>query len=234
MNYNLEGQLAMGGSIPIDPTLTLASAAAQAKATGEAINATNNRLASHKADTNNPHKVTKEQLGLGNVDNTADMDKPVSTAQAEAINALKNEVNGSLDTKVVKEDGKTLSTNDFTDAYKTKLDGIADGANKYVLEDGVVTKAKLSADVTAAALGGAVPSVAMTATLASGSWENNQQSVTVNVTASNHLVIAPAAASYVAYSENMVRCVAQETGRLTFQCEDVPESDLTVNILIVG
>jgi hypothetical protein len=29
--------------------------------------------------------VTKEQVGLGNVDNTADMGKPVSTAQAKAI-----------------------------------------------------------------------------------------------------------------------------------------------------
>ena len=36
-------------------------------------------------------KFTKEQVGLGNVDNTSDADKPVSTAQAEAINNAKNE-----------------------------------------------------------------------------------------------------------------------------------------------
>lgn len=35
--------------------------------------------------------------------------------------------------KVVKVEGKELSSNDFTDAYKTKLDGIAAQANKYVL-----------------------------------------------------------------------------------------------------
>ena len=34
--------------------------------------------------------------------------------------------------KVDKEIGKGLSTHDFTNAYKTKLDGIAEGANKYV------------------------------------------------------------------------------------------------------
>lgn len=34
---------------------------------------------------------------------------------------------------VQKESGKGLSTNDFTTAYKTKLDGIASGANKYTL-----------------------------------------------------------------------------------------------------
>lgn len=33
----------------------------------------------------NPHGVTAEQLGLGNVDNTSDIDKPVSTLQKTAI-----------------------------------------------------------------------------------------------------------------------------------------------------
>lgn len=35
--------------------------------------------------------------------------------------------------KVDKVKGKELSSNDFTDAYKTKLDGIAAQANKYIL-----------------------------------------------------------------------------------------------------
>lgn len=35
--------------------------------------------------------------------------------------------------KVDKVEGKELSSNDFTDAYKTKLDGIAAQADKYVL-----------------------------------------------------------------------------------------------------
>lgn len=38
-----------------------------------------------------------------------------------------------LSGKVDKEDGKGLSANDFTAAYKDKLDGIAAGANKYTL-----------------------------------------------------------------------------------------------------
>ncbi|MDE7309821.1 MAG: phage tail protein [Lachnospiraceae bacterium] len=44
-----------------------------------------NSLVNHVSDKTNPHKVTKAQVGLGNVDNTADMDKPVSTAQQEAL-----------------------------------------------------------------------------------------------------------------------------------------------------
>lgn len=49
-------------------------------------------------------------LGLGNVDNTSDADKPVSTAQQTA-----------LDGKVDKISGKQLSTEDFTSALKDKL-----------------------------------------------------------------------------------------------------------------
>lgn len=46
-------------------------------------------LQDHIADANNPHKVTKAQVGLGSVDDTSDMNKPVSTAQQTAINACK-------------------------------------------------------------------------------------------------------------------------------------------------
>ena len=39
----------------------------------------------HKNNTSNPHDVTKVQVGLGNVDNTADADKPVSNSTQAAI-----------------------------------------------------------------------------------------------------------------------------------------------------
>ena len=52
-------------------------------------------LSAHEQDTNNPHDVTKAQVGLGNVDNTSDIDKPVSTAQATAINNAVSEHNTS-------------------------------------------------------------------------------------------------------------------------------------------
>ena len=43
--------------------------------------------ASHAPRTDNPHEVTEGQVGLGSVDNTADVDKPVSTAQQAALDA---------------------------------------------------------------------------------------------------------------------------------------------------
>lgn len=49
--------------------------------------AASSAVSAHVADTANPHWVTKSQVGLGNVDNTSDVNKPVSTAQASAIAA---------------------------------------------------------------------------------------------------------------------------------------------------
>ena len=45
----------------------------------------NEKVDLHMGNKSNPHGVTKAQVGLGNVNNTSDADKPVSTAQAMAI-----------------------------------------------------------------------------------------------------------------------------------------------------
>lgn len=42
-------------------------------------------LSLHKNNKSNPHNVTKTQVGLGNVDNTADLDKPLSNADIAAL-----------------------------------------------------------------------------------------------------------------------------------------------------
>lgn len=81
--------------------------------------ATTTSLNNHINNTKNPHSVTKAQVGLGNVDNTSDANKPISLATKEALGK-----------KVDSVTGKGLSTNDFTEAYKTKLDGIETGATK--------------------------------------------------------------------------------------------------------
>jgi len=65
--------------------------------------------------------VTKSDIGLGNVDNTSDLSKPISTATQTALNL-----------KVDKIAGKGLSTEDYTSTEKSKLSGIAENANNYV------------------------------------------------------------------------------------------------------
>lgn len=50
-----------------------------------AYEAKNANIQSHITSTFNPHGVTKSQVGLSNVDNTADVAKPISTAQQTAL-----------------------------------------------------------------------------------------------------------------------------------------------------
>jgi hypothetical protein len=44
-------------------------------------------LDSHTSNIENPHQVTKTQVGLSNVDNTSDANKPISTATQTGLNA---------------------------------------------------------------------------------------------------------------------------------------------------
>lgn len=53
-------------------------------------------LDEHIKNKNNPHNVTKEQVGLGNVDNTSDINKPVSNAQQSSINSAVSNHNTSI------------------------------------------------------------------------------------------------------------------------------------------
>lgn len=58
----------------------------------EIIRTNKTEFDNHAADQTNPHAVSKLQVGLGNADNTSDMDKPVSTAQAAAVKAVQDDV----------------------------------------------------------------------------------------------------------------------------------------------
>lgn len=75
-------------SIGIDSAYTASIAQRFAQASS-ATDGVQNALDAHKADLQNPHKVTKAQVGLGNADNTSDIDKPVSTAQKAYIDAVR-------------------------------------------------------------------------------------------------------------------------------------------------
>ena len=57
----------------------------EAATRAQADTTVNAKVDSHIGNKSNPHGVTKAQVGLSNVNNTSDADKPVSTAQATAI-----------------------------------------------------------------------------------------------------------------------------------------------------
>ena len=48
----------------------------------------------HLEDKTNPHNVTKAQIGLSNVDNTSDMDKPISTSARALFDELSDRLEG--------------------------------------------------------------------------------------------------------------------------------------------
>lgn len=79
------------------------------------IQANTSNISSHTSDTSNPHKVTKEQLGLGNVDNTSDSDKPISTATQDALDG---KVSKSGDTMT-----GTLVVNDLSSDVTINITG---------------------------------------------------------------------------------------------------------------
>jgi hypothetical protein len=114
---------------------------AQAAADADVASTAASALATHAGLTNNPHGVTKAQVGLGNADNTADADKPVSTAQQTA-----------LDTKA-----SLAGTNHFTgsnrfdaiQAFNLALDKLSDPGAPIVTpigsDEGVTRSYKITA-----------------------------------------------------------------------------------------
>lgn len=106
--------------------------------------------------------------------------------------------------------------------------------------DGVVDKAD-----DADKLGGKAASeyqpaaVAKIVSLAIANWAGEaapfSQTITVEgMTAEAKIIVSPVPASLDAYGSAQVRCTEQAANSLTFACSKVPESNLTVNILIVG
>lgn len=78
---------------------------------------------SHADNTDNPHKVTKAQVGLGNVDNTSDLNKPVSTATQKALNDKADTIHTHTQsditdfnkpTVLVNSDKSSIDLNDIT------------------------------------------------------------------------------------------------------------------------
>lgn len=73
----------------------------------------------HINDFNNPHKVTKEQVGLSNVDNTSDKDKPISSATQAQLDVLSSLIKGADQALAYENYAEMVSV--FNSADKTKF-----------------------------------------------------------------------------------------------------------------
>lgn len=97
--------------------------------------ATNEDLNTHILNKNNPHEVTAEQVGLGNVDNTADMDKPISTLQKEALDLLKSSVLTLSNNKLGKtEDIQSIEYMSLADWNEAKNEGSLSDKTIYIVD----------------------------------------------------------------------------------------------------
>ena len=93
-----------------------------AQAKKSEVMAVDSKVDTHVARDDNPHGVTKAQVGLGNVDNTSDADKPISTATQSALDLKANVDNAVLTgiptapTAAVGTDTTQLATTAFVKA----------------------------------------------------------------------------------------------------------------------
>ena len=71
--------------VEISKSLALGETSSTAYA-GDKGKDTTDKLNTHLKNYKNPHQVTKAQIGLGNVDNTSDLEKPISNDVRDALN----------------------------------------------------------------------------------------------------------------------------------------------------
>ena len=106
----------------------------------------NTIITDHSSNANNPHGVTKEQLGLDSVDNTSDFEKPISYATQEALN-LKTDIGHNHDDLYYDKDEilGLITVGDIDDicaldqSYGESMDPVT-VATKYWVESGYQPK----------------------------------------------------------------------------------------------
>lgn len=81
------------------------------------INAVQTNLETHINNKSNPHEVTKDQVGLGNVDNTSDANKPISNATQTALNGKFSATDGNALKQTI-EDMPDLVVTDGSVSHK--------------------------------------------------------------------------------------------------------------------
>lgn len=80
--------------ITINPATT-STAGVMSSSDKSKLDSLKSQLDTHISNISNPHSVTKVQVGLGNVDNTSDANKPISTATQNALNSKFNASDGN-------------------------------------------------------------------------------------------------------------------------------------------
>lgn len=87
-------------------------------------------LTTHIANKNNPHEVTKAQVGLGNCDNTSDKDKPISTDTQKALDGKVSKTGDTMDGRYILEWGSRFS---FISNTNNRFDTLANSSDEFTV-----------------------------------------------------------------------------------------------------
>jgi hypothetical protein len=166
--------------------------------------ATQAELDAHAGNTANPHGVTKAQVGLGSVDNTSDVDKPVSTAQQTAIDGRVSKT-GSAQVMEVDLTVPSINGGQLAGQRRKNLNGamtIAQRATSFACPANTYTK---TLDGWEVGLSGATVATATQSTdVPAGSGFQFSQRITINtadtnISAGDHAVLLTWLEGYDAY-----------------------------------
>lgn len=223
----LQGKIRSLNSISVDRSLRLDGASADAKAAGDGIAQAKQLASEHIGNQNNPHGVTRRQLGLGNVDNTGDVDKPVSTAQAAAIaEARKAGTDAANAAQMAANNAQTSA-----DRAQSSADAAQAAADK---AQGAAESAQTAADKAQETADSKTAWFTATVTLESDGWRGTEQTAAVpGVTEDPRqpVFITPAEDSREDYVDFGVKPVGHGKDTITFSCEEVPEVAISLNIV---
>jgi len=134
---NMQTKVELGGDIGGDinnPTVN-DGAITNAKLSDMPTNRIKGRATSGNGDVEDlTAPQTKQMLSLDNVDNTSDLNKPLSTATATALNLLDMDLTGLDNVKISKNVGTTYTTNALTTVTQSEYDSLTpDSATIYFI-----------------------------------------------------------------------------------------------------
>ena len=129
------------------------------------------------------------------------------------------------------------TTNAATTTGNTYLNLVVDGS----FDSGVKLVPGLNTSIDSDANGNvtiaAVKKVDMVeakVTLVSSQWTDNTQVITLTgVTSSNTIIVSPTPSSIESYSEFSIQCTTQGENSLTFICDETPDVNIEVNVLVL-
>ena len=142
--------------------------------------------------------------------------------------------------------GNTISTNTSRPDYAETNEAMASFIKNK--PDAAIKKAQDTADLADAAAGKAqkaaddaqktadskVAQITAELVLPASGWSGERQTVAVEgVTTINTVFIAPALGSMEAFEYYEITCVKQGNGNLTFSCDGEPDTDITLNVVIL-